>query len=174
MTDFDALLAMPSARFYLGAVLAFILLLGFTRRLGLLFFVAAFPATVAHEVTHLLMGLVTNGQPSGLRLLPRRGARGYVLGSVTCNNVRWYNGLFIGLAPLTLLPLAVVLLGWRVQQHPALAPAETAWVYGIASLALAALPSWQDLKIALTSSWLVLALTMAIAAWYFGLFTLPA
>lgn len=174
MTPLDSLLHDTTTRFYFGAVLAFILLLGFTRRLGLLFFVAAFPATLAHEATHLLIGLLTNGQPSGLQLLPRRGARGYVLGSVTCNNVRWYNGLFIGLAPLILLPLALVLLTWRVRQHPALAPIEAAWVYGIASLALAALPSWQDLRIAFASSWLLLALAAAVAAWYFGVIPLPA
>jgi len=174
MSHLDSLLAAPATRFYSGAVLAFILLLGFTRRLGLLFFVAAFPATLAHEVTHLLMGLLTNGQPSGMRLLPRRSARGYVLGSVSCNNVRWYNGLFIGLAPLTLLPVAIVLLAWRVRQNPALAPTEAAWVYGIASLTLAALPSWQDLRISLASSWLLLTLAAAVAAWYFGFIPPPA
>lgn len=174
MIHLNALWSPSAERAYFGAVLALIVLLGVTRRLGLLFFVAAFPATVAHEVAHLLIGLLTNGQPAGLRLWPRRSTRGYVLGSVTCNNVRWYNGLFIGLAPLTLLPLAAVLLGWRMRQHPALAPIEAIWVYAIASLVLAALPSWQDLKIALASSWLLLAVGTAIAAWYLGFIALPA
>lgn len=173
MTPLDSLLQDSTTRSYFGAVLAIILLLGLARRLGLLFFVAAFPATLAHEVTHLLIGFLTNGQPSGLHLLPRRGARGYVLGSVTCNNVRWYNGLFIGLAPVTLLPLALVLLTWRVRQQPSLTPVEATWAYGIASLALAALPSWQDLRIALASSWLLLTLAAAVAAWCFGLIAPP-
>lgn len=159
---------------YALAVAALLVLMHLTRRYGPVFFLTAFPATLAHELAHLLMGLLTNGQPSGLRLLPRRSARGYVLGAVTCNNVRWYNGLFIGLAPLLLLPLAALLLVWRVRQHPAFAPIEAAWVYGIASLALAALPSWQDLRVAFASSWLLLALAAAIAAWYFGMIPLPA
>lgn len=164
-----ALLSSARGAPYALTVTALLVALHLSRRLGPLFFVTAFPATLAHELAHLVIGLVTNGQPSGLQLWPRRGARGYVLGSVICHNVRWYNGLFIGLAPLALLPLAVLLLVWRIRQHPTPVVVEAAWVYGIASLALAALPSWQDLRIALTSSWLWLLCAAALAAWHFGL-----
>lgn len=148
----------PPASWYLAAVAAVMLLLVASRRIGALFLVSSFPVTIAHELTHLLTGLVTNGRPSQLRLLPRRSANGYVLGSVTCSNVRWYNGLVIGLAPLLLLPLAAALLLWRTRTGAGVALTELPWVYLIACLTYASLPSWQDLRVAATSSWLVMAL----------------
>jgi hypothetical protein len=162
-----------TGQFYLTTVLGLMLVLGLSRRFGLVFFAAAFPATLAHELSHLLFGMLANGRPSGMRLWPRRSTRGYVLGSVTCNNVRWYNGWLIGLAPLALLPFAVLLLRWRVHSAPAVALAELAWAYGIASLTLAALPSWQDVRIALASSGVLLALLAAAVATQFGLIPLP-
>lgn len=160
-------------RLYLAAVLGLILLLGLSRRFGAVFFLAAFPATLAHELSHLLLGWLANGRPVAVRLWPRRGAGGYVLGSVTCQNVRWYNGWLIGLAPLILMPFAWLLLRWRVHSAPGMDPAELAWVYAIASLVLAALPSWQDLRVALASSGLLALLLAAAAALYAGLIPLP-
>jgi hypothetical protein len=168
VTRLSTVPAEPATLLYGGAVLVLILLLGATRRLGLAFLVSAFPATLAHELMHLGIALITNGRPSALRLLPRRSARGYTLGSVTCSNVRWYNGLFIGLAPLALLPLAAELFRWRVRLGPAADVSEAAWAYGIASLVLAALPSWQDLRIALISSWLLLAVAAGAAVYVIG------
>jgi hypothetical protein len=170
MTGVTALLADRPGQFYLAVVLALIVLLALGRRLGPVFFITAFPATLAHELTHLVFGWLSNGRPAGLRLLPRRSARGYVLGSVTCNNVRWYNGLFIGLAPLALLPFALLLFRWRVHTAAAMEAAELAWVYAIACLALAALPSWQDLRVAFASSWLLLLMALSAAGWHFGWF----
>ena len=166
MIDTLALLTGRPGQLYLLAVVVLLALLAAGRRFGLAFFITALPATVAHELAHLVFGWLTNGQPSSLRLLPRRSARGYVLGSVTCNNVRWYNGLLIGLAPLALLPFAALLFRWRVQSVVALDLTELGWAYGIASLALAALPSWQDLRVAATSSWAIL-LTIVGALAYF-------
>ena len=156
------------APWYLVAVLAVVVVLAATRRFQLVFFVLAFPATLAHELTHLIFGWLTHGQPTGLRLWPRRTARGYALGSVTCRNVRWYNGLFIGLAPLALLPFAALLLRWRTQTAPVPDVNEMAWVYAVASLALAGLPSGQDLRVALASSWLLLAVMLLATLWAFG------
>lgn len=157
------LLTAPPAMAYLAAVAVLALLLFAGRRLGALFLVTSFPVTLAHELTHLFAGLISNGRPSQLRLLPRRGPSGYLLGSVTCNNVRWYNGLVIGLAPLLLLPAAGALLLWRLHAGAVLAPAELPWAYLIACLVYASLPSWQDLKVAATSSWVVLALAGGLA-----------
>ena len=160
-SDLDLLTTTPAAP-YLAAVVILMLLLIAARRLGALFLVTSFPVTVAHELTHLLAGLLSNGRPSQLRLLPRRSAHGYVLGSVTCSNVRWYNGLVIGLAPLLLLPVAVGLLLWRTRAGPGLTLAELPWAYLIACLAHASLPSWQDLRVAAASSWLLIAVALAL------------
>jgi hypothetical protein len=163
LSDLD-LLASPTGERYLLAVIALLGLLRISRRLGVLFFVAAFPATLAHELMHWFVGLLTFGQPSGLHLIPARRAGGYALGAVTCDNVRWYNGLLIGLAPLWLLPLALVLLAWRVRAGAALDAADLGWSYAIACLTYASLPSRQDLRIAIGSSWLILILLLVALA----------
>lgn len=157
-------LATAPGRAYVAAVALLLVLILLTRRLGALFFVTAFPATLAHELMHLLVGFLAHGQPDRMRLLPQRGARGYVLGSVTCRNVRWYNGLLIGLAPLLLLPAALALLAWRVAQPAAVSAEELGWAYLIAALAYASLPSWQDLRVAAASSWLLIVLMLAAVA----------
>jgi hypothetical protein len=163
-----AILSTPPGLTYTACVVGLMVLLYLSRQLGALFLLITFPVMLAHELTHLVLGLLTGGQPSGLRILPRRSARGYVLGSVTCNNVRWYNGLFIGLAPLLLLPVAFAVLVWRVRMQPAATLDEAAWALAIAGLAAASLPSSQDLRVALASSWLLLAVLAGIAIIRFG------
>jgi hypothetical protein len=157
-----AMLSAPPGLDYGATVAALMLLLHLSRQLGAVFLLITFPITLAHELTHLVLGFLTAGQPSGLRILPRRSARGYILGSVTCNNVRWYNGLFIGLAPLLLLPLAFAVLVWRVRLQPQPALSELTWALAIAGLAVASLPSIQDLRVALASSWLLIAVLVLL------------
>lgn len=173
MNPFAGLFAANQAPLYFGALLAVVVVLAVSRRLLLLFFALALPATLAHELMHLAFGWLSNGRPSGFSLLPRRKGRGYVLGSVTCNNVRWYNGLFIGLAPLALLPFAALLFRWRSQSLIGFDFTEAGWVYATACLTLAALPSWQDLKVALASSWLLLLVALAITLWQLKLLPFP-
>jgi len=170
-----ALVAVPNTAPYLAAlmsangqryalaVIVILALLLLTRRLGSVYFVTTFPVTLAHELTHLLLGFVTHGQPCGFRVWPQRSATGYVLGSVSCRNIRWYNGLFIGFAPVLLLPCALGLLIWRLHAATDVNAAEAAWAYAVACLAYASLPSWQDIRVALASSWLLLTI-LTIAA----------
>jgi hypothetical protein len=158
-----AVLSTPPGLTYSATVAGLMLLLHLSRQFGALFLLITFPITLAHELTHLMLGFLTGGQPSGLRILPRRSARGYILGSVTCNNVRWYNGLFIGLAPLLLLPLAFAVLVWRLRLQPQATMSEATWALAIAGLAVASLPSTQDLRVALASSWLLIAVMVGLA-----------
>ena len=58
----------------------------------------------------------------------------------------------------------MALLAWRVHGHAALASRELLWAYAIACLVYAAIPSWQDIKVALASSWLLVTLS-AIVVW---------
>lgn len=145
-----------SGRIYIGAVLGFVLMLYLLRRSLLSLSIAAFPGTLLHELAHFIVGLLLFGRPSGFSVIPRRTTHGYALGSVRFANVRWYNGCFIGLAPLLLLPLALWLLAWRMHGLQALQVQEIAWAYLLATLIYAALPSWPDIKIAATSAWLLL------------------
>lgn len=134
------------------------------RRMPPVFFLAVFPATLAHEFMHLAAALLLNGRPMGFRVIPRRSHNGYVLGAVTCANLRWYNGALIGLAPLALLVATVMLFNWRVDGRTAMSGGEALWAYAIACLAYAAIPSWQDIKMALATSWWVIILAVAVAA----------
>ena len=158
-----ATLMSTNGQLYALAVIVILALLLLTRRLGTVYFVTTFPVTLAHELMHLLLGFVTYGQPCGFRVWPRRSANGYVLGSVSCRNVRWYNGLFIGLAPILLLPCALALLIWRLHAASEVDATEAVWAYAVACLTTASLPSWQDIRVALASSWLPIA-AIAITA----------
>jgi len=134
-------------------------LLSQARRSFWLVSLLALPGTFCHELCHWLVGTALNGQPLRFTVLPRREGRGYVLGSVALGNLRWYNAFFIGLAPLLLLPLAYGLFLWRLGDRPQLGWPEAAMVFLLANLLFAALPSWQDLRIAARSpiGWLLLA-----------------
>ena len=159
-------LSTMSGALYAGAVLGLLGLIFAFRRLRPVFFLAVLPATLAHELMHWGAAFLLHGKPSGFRLIPQRSSDSYVLGAVRCTNVRWYNGLFIGLAPLVWLPVALALLGWRVHGHAGIHGRELAWAYAIACLAYAAIPSWQDIKVALASSWLLVLLAAVVMGYH--------
>jgi hypothetical protein len=54
------------------------------------------------------------------------------------------------------------------RSHPPATLDEAAWALAIAGLAAASLPSSQDLRVALASSWLLLAVLAGIAIIRFG------
>ena len=155
----------PSANtLYAVAVIVLLGIIFALRRMPPVFFLAVFPATLAHEFMHLVTALLLNGRPTGFRVIPQRRHHGYVLGAVTCANLRWYNGALIGLAPLALLVVAAMLLSWRADGRAVISGGEALWAYAIACLTYAAFPSWQDIKMALATSWLVIILAVAVAA----------
>ncbi len=141
------------------------MLLVFQRLKGsfLLFSLLVLPGTFCHELCHLCVGTPLRGRPTRFRVLPKREGHGYVLGSVAFANVRWYNAFFLGMAPLLLLPLAYGLLAWRLNGDPVITWREGLILYLIANLIYAALPSWQDCRIAARSpvGWLLLAAAAA-------------
>jgi len=72
-----------------------------------LFFIFVLPGTIMHELSHFIVGLVLNGKPTSFSLIPKKEKNGYTLGSVGFKNITFYNSIFIGLAPLLLLPLSI-------------------------------------------------------------------
>ncbi len=108
------------------------------------------PGTFVHELLHFIVGLMLNARPVSFSVWPKRsGPSTWTMGSVVFANVRWYNGVAIGLAPL-IAPAAAI---W-------FAPNATTWTFGMADLkywALAApifsmcLPSWADIRICFAS-----------------------
>jgi hypothetical protein len=111
---------------------------------GGLFFIAAFPGTLAHELTHYVAALLLRGQPQSINLVPKKQKDGgWTLGSVTFY-ANWWNGSFVALAPLLLLPVAWLCachagsLGWHGQLILG---------YGAGCIANSALPSSADWKV---------------------------
>jgi hypothetical protein len=152
--------------FYLAGLAVMLWLLNQAKRSFWLCSLLALPGTLCHEACHWLVGKLLHGEPVHFTVFPRREGRGFVLGSVAFRNLRWYNAFFVGLAPLVLLPLTYGLLLWRLGSHPRLDWSEAIVVFFLANLVFAALPSWQDLKIAARSpvGWLLLGAAL-VAGW---------
>lgn len=108
------------------------------------------PGTIAHELVHLLVGMLLFAHPSGFTILPKKTAENHwQLGSVAFANIHWLNALFIGLAPLALAPLA-----WWLSAHidtSRLSLRTTGYVLATASILQACIPSWQDVKVSFIS-----------------------
>ena len=152
---------------YLAILVCLLLLFRRLKGLFLPFSCAVLPGTFCHELCHLCVGGLLNGKPTHFTVLPKRKGHAYELGSVAFANVRWYNAFFLGMAPFLLLPIAYLLLEWRLKGQVPLHWGEGLWLYLIANLVYASLPSWQDLRIAVRSpiGWLLLA-SGAIYGWY--------
>lgn len=72
---------------------------------GYLFFLAAFPGTLAHELAHYFTALVMKGRPHPINMVPKKDGNIWTLGSVVFYPT-WWNGSFVALAPLLLMPVA--------------------------------------------------------------------
>jgi hypothetical protein len=164
---------LPLVLVYLAGLAAMLWVLNQAKRSFWLCALLALPGTLCHETCHWLVGSLLNAQPVHFTVLPRREGHGFVLGAVAFRHLRWYNAFFVGLAPLLLLPLAYGLLLWRLGSQPALGWPEAAMLFLLANLVFAALPSWQDLRIAARSpiGWLLLA---GALGWGWWRFTQPA
>lgn len=117
----------------------------------------AFPGTLAHELCHLFVGWLCGGHPVRFSVLPRQRKDLVELGSVEFRNLRWYNAFFIGMAPLLLLGAAWVIVAWR--SSLAFTWINALWLYFVANLLEASVPSGHDLRVAARSpvGWLLLA-----------------
>lgn len=105
------------------------------------------PFTVMHEAAHFTAAFLTGGRPSSFSVWPRRSGRGWVLGSVRAVPT------LLSAAPTALAPLAWLAVGYGAvlfwHLRPSWAPGYSIilLLYGCAA---ACMPSWQDLKVALT------------------------
>jgi hypothetical protein len=144
---------------YLVGTAAMLWVMNQARRSFWLFSLLVLPGTFCHELCHWMVGKLLNGRSVHFTVVPRRAEGGFVLGSVTFSNLRWYNAFFIGLAPLLLLAAAYGLFRWRLGGQPVLGWKEAGTVFFLANLLFGAVPSWQDLRVAARSpiGWLLLA-----------------
>jgi hypothetical protein len=159
----------PLVLAYLVGLAAMLWVLNQAKRSFWLCALLALPGTLCHETCHWVVGKLLNAQPVHFTVLPRREGHGFVLGAVAFRHLRWYNAFFVGMAPLLLLPLAYGLLLWRLGSQPSLGWPEAAMLFLLANLVFAALPSWQDVRIAVRSpiGWLLLAGALAWGWWHF-------
>ncbi|HEY8133008.1 MAG TPA: hypothetical protein VII12_14100 [Thermoanaerobaculia bacterium] len=124
------------------------------------------PGTIAHELTHLVVGFLVHAKPHGFSIWPRRSGNGWILGSVSFRNIGLLNGAFVAFAPLLLLPIA-----WLCLIHvlmPLWIEGQFGWWllagYLAATALFAALPSFQDIKLGGVS--LVLYAAISVLLWW--------
>ena len=130
--------------------------------------VVLWPGTLVHELLHWIVGFVLNAKPVSMTLLPRRlSDRQWALGSVAFRNVRWYNAVFVGLAPL--LAIVAAMLNTPAAEHwqPTLHDL-CYWAIAAPRLAMC-LPSGPDLRMA-GKSW---ALIVGLGALMVGVLRHP-
>lgn len=154
---------------YLVVVIVLAVLLHHLRSMPRFFSLVSLPGTIGHELLHFLLGTLTLARPVRVSLLPRFHRDGSAtLGYVMFSNIRWYNALWVGFAPLLALPAAIVLVYYRAAQIPPLSAIELAWCYVAASLTYSCLPSRADLDIVLSkpAGLVAYALCVAILIWW--------
>lgn len=160
----ESLFRLPLYWHFCGfALLAFLLLIDRKSRRGgiVIIFLWNLIGVFLHELAHFLVGTVLFAKPSGISLIPRRQDGGVRLGSVSFRGLNAFNSLPVGLAPLGLIVVAYhVFQNWSRWFAPTLL--STLGIY-VTSFVLIynALPSRQDLKIAL--GWKSILLYGAVA-----------
>jgi len=136
---------------YLAAVTTAAMLLHWLQRMPRFFSLLSLPGTIGHELLHFLVGTVALAKPVKVSLIPKFHRDGSAtLGYVVFSNIRWYNALWVGFAPLLALPAALALVYYRCAQIPPLSLRELGWGYLAASLTYSCLPSKADVRIVLS------------------------
>lgn len=125
------------------------------------FFVFTAAGTLCHELAHFSVGLLTNAEPIGLSVIPKRikktrgGGPGkghnWELGSVTFANLRWYNAAPSALAPLLVLGVPFAVAWWRTRHGLVFAPVDLALAFFLAPQFLSFWPSPVDWRLAARS-----------------------
>lgn len=73
--------------------------------------ILSFIGTAGHELAHLIVGVLLGAKPTKVTLFPRKiGPKRWELGSVTFNNMRWWNRAPTALAPMLLAPCSMAFL----------------------------------------------------------------
>jgi len=140
------------------------------------FFVFTAAGTLCHELAHFSVGLLTNAEPVGLSVLPRRikAARGaggkghnWELGSVTFANLRWYNAAPSALAPLLVLALPFLVAWWRTRHGWTFEALDLALTLLLAPQFLSFWPSPVDWRLAARSwPWIPVLALVGLATLY--------
>jgi hypothetical protein len=135
-------------------------------RLHAVFLLFVLAGTAVHEIMHLLVATLTNARPVSFSVLPRRQGGSWILGSVGCANIRWYNAVFVGLAPVLVLAVPLAVAAWRTRNGLAW-NGDDIWIAMLlAPQFLSCLPSTTDLRMA-CHSWPMALAAASLAAWFY-------
>ena len=136
------------------------------------FFVFTAAGTLCHELAHFSVGLLTNAEPIGLSVIPKRikkpgKGHNWELGSVTFANLRWYNAAPSALAPLLVLVLPFAVAWWRTRHGLVFEPVDLALAFFLAPQFLSFWPSPVDWRLAARSwPWIPVLLVAGLATFY--------
>lgn len=131
------------------------------------FFVFTVAGTLCHELAHFSVGLLTNAEPTGLTIIPRRRGKLWELGSVTFANLRWYNAAPAALAPFLVLLVPLAIAWWRTRVGWQFGPVDLAPMFVLAPQFLSFWPSPVDWRLALRS-WpylIVIIVALGVLVW---------
>lgn len=127
------------AMFSLGLVAAIVA----TKRFLPIYILLAWPATIVHELSHFIVGVLLQARPVGFSVIPKRSATGWTLGEVRFSDLGPFNTIPVAMAPLLImLPVAV----WMSTALPC--PFLPGHALGVAELLLGCWPSPQDWRLA--------------------------
>ena len=109
------------------------------------------PGTIIHELLHLIVGFIFNAKPLYFSIWPRQdGPNKWTLGAVGFENIRWYNGAPVGLAPLIAPIIAILFAPTASNWKPDILDIQY-WFISTPMLTMC-MPSRTDLKISLASA----------------------
>lgn len=152
---------------YLLPSLVFAVILRLLTRIHAIFFLFYLAGTFLHELAHFCAGLATNARPVSFSVWPRRAERNrWILGSVSFTNIRWYNAMFVGLAPIIVLLVPPVLAVARLQYASAYGWLDILLAVLMAPAYISCVPSRSDWLIALRSWPYVFAALFAAILFY--------
>jgi hypothetical protein len=108
--------------------------------------------TFCHELAHYIIGLLLWAKPTGFTIWPKRqSGGGFVLGSVSFSNIRFFNAI-----PTAFAPLLLIFFAYYIEQNFFLLVDETVltfilYVFIIVVILENAIPSSTDFKVAFSN-----------------------
>jgi len=131
----------------------------------------ALPGTVLHEFAHLVVAALTGAQPAGFTIVPRRDPScrsRWILGSVSIRKPGPLSALPSAMAPLGLVVVAYYLYLHWFAWFPKDLPHTVLRYVAVYVFSYSAVPSDQDVKIALSSPLgVAFYFCVGCAAWIF-------
>lgn len=126
--------------------------------------------TFLHELAHYIVALILNGKPKGISIIPRKEGNGYILGTVNCRNITWYNKSLIGLAPLLIFVFIYYMDIYFFTYFQDNLYTQLLYMYLVVMLLSSAIPSSTDFKVAFEGlgTFFVIVTSMLIGFIYYA------